>query len=87
MTKVEDSLLLKVDNSAVLRNSKRGGDNSSLSWLSRALRLRMELLHDLSQLGIVKAEYVNTLLMRADPLTKAITAGKMALARQHLCVK
>jgi hypothetical protein len=87
LTKVEDSLLMKVDNSAVLRNSKRGGDSSSLSWLSKALRLRMELLHDLSQLGIVKAEYVNTLLMRADPLTKAITTGKIALARQHLCIR
>jgi hypothetical protein len=87
LLKVPGTLQLMVDNSAVVRNARRGGANSGLAWLARALRLRMEVLHDLSELGVVHTDYINTKLMKADGLTKAIGPVKIQDIRTLLNVQ
>ena len=86
LTKTEDRLQLLVDNSAVVRNARRGGAGSKLTWLSKALRLRIELLRDLSELDVLRVDYISTLKMRADGLTKSFGPIKIAHARNLLNV-
>ena len=71
-----EPLQLRVDNSTVIRVAKRG-TSDSLNWLSLAIRLRVGLLKDLQDLNLLQVSYVNTLLNRADSLSKAMQRVKL----------
>jgi hypothetical protein len=76
---------LRVDNSAVVRNFVRG-TSKSLGWLSLALKLRIGLLRDLRELGILRVAYVKSKDNRADIFTKALARVEFERAREMLGV-
>jgi hypothetical protein len=78
---------LLVDNSAVIRNYARG-TSKTLGWLSLALRLRITLLRDLREAGILSLGYVPSKQNRADIFTKALERVAFESAREMLgCVQ
>ena len=68
---------LFVDNSSVIRNARRG-NSPGLDWLKLAIKLRIGLLKDLTDLGLLNVDYVNTLENKADCLSKAMQRLKLA---------
>jgi len=78
-------VVLKVDNSAVLRNAMRGS-SKQLEWLSLAIRLRIGMLRDLRELGLVKTEYVASALNLADIFSKALLRVKFEQQREMIGV-
>ena len=71
-----EPLRLRVDNSTVIRVSRRG-TSDSLNWLSLAIRLRVGLLKDLQDLNLLQVAYVSTLENKADCLSKAMQRVKL----------
>jgi len=69
---------LLVDNSTVLRNSRRG-DSPSLGYLRLTARLRLGMLKDLQDLGLLRVGYVKSADNLADAFTKVL--GRIAFER------
>ena len=75
------TLLLRVDNSAVIRNCARG-TSANLSWLSMAVKLRVGMLRDLREQGLIRVEYVPTKENLADAFSKALQRVKIEEQRE-----
>ena len=76
---------LLVDNSAVVRNARRGV-SAQLSWLHLAVRLRIGMLRDLAELGLVDCHYVASAYNRADGFSKALARLKLEEHREFMGV-
>ena len=74
---------LMVDNSTVLRNSRRG-DSPSLGYLRLTARLRLGMLKDLQDLRLLQVEYVKSADNLADAFTKVL--GRVAFERARLSI-
>jgi hypothetical protein len=73
-------LVLRADNSTVLRIA-RSGISRQLDLLeTKPISLRIGLLRDLRELGVIRVVHVRTHLNRADALTKALEGVKMGAA-------
>lgn len=71
-------VILRSDNNGVVLNSKKG-TSESLGVLAKALRLRISLLKDLVNLGLISVKYVGTKDNPADLYTKVF--GRLDLNR------
>jgi hypothetical protein len=78
-------MMLKVDNSAVIRNAMRG-TSKNLEWLSLAIRLRIGMLRDLRELNLVRTTYVVSKDNSADIFTKALSRVIFERAREMVGV-
>ena len=80
--KFEDQLMepIKVfnDNTEVIRNSCKG-ISDTLGVIAKALRLRISLLKDLSNMGIIKVAHVRSVDNPSDIFTKALSKIKHGL--------
>ena len=76
-------LRLMVDNSAVVRVARRG-TSAGLAWLGLAVRLRVSLLRDLSDLDLLSVEYVATASNMADMFSKALAVLKLQRANRMI---
>ena len=79
-----EPLLLLTDNSVVVRVSRRGS-SSALDYLAkRPLAIRLSLLRDMRDYGIVEVEHVETEKNRADIFTKQMDRLKFQNLRSLL---
>ena len=73
-------LCLQVDNSTVLRISRTGVSQQLAMAEVKPMAVRLGLLQDLRELGVLRVVHVRTDVNRADALTKALDQVKLEKA-------